>query len=382
MRRYRFLAGQLSFLLLISTGFLSVPVVSAAGVPDLVIRKNTGGVTSVPLDGVIRYEIVVRNAGGATATGVLVRDPNIDPQLEYVTGSLVTSPTRKCRLTRINLVCDVNRLFPDQVFRVSFEMRAVVAACPRVRNQSNVVADNEPSTKTANNHTPILLVSITGCPPDTEAPTGSVSINAGALYAWGPKVQLNLSSLDNWTGPKFMRMRISNSPDTAGGVLTNGVTMPYVPARGWTLTGGTVPGSKTVYAQFQDQADNWSQVYQDSITMRMDAANTCTDARLRTARLANAWYTEQIYPYRDADWFKFQLSARRSVTFMLANLPLNYKLQIFNGSCGFLQVSDHSGRQSEAITRTLNAGTYFARVGPSASSSFTTRTYIVRMRLN
>ncbi len=92
---------------------------------------------------------------------------------------------------------------------------------------------------------------------DTTAPTGSVSINAGAAYTGSTAVTLTLSAADASSG--VVQMRFSND----GTAWTSWEA--YATTRAWTLTGGD--GTKTVYAQFRDALYNASGSFTDTIVL-------------------------------------------------------------------------------------------------------------------
>jgi dipeptidyl aminopeptidase/acylaminoacyl peptidase len=94
---------------------------------------------------------------------------------------------------------------------------------------------------------------------DTVAPTGSLTINYGALQTRTRTVTLTLSGGDPAPSTGITEMRISN---TASG-LAAAPWSPYARARQWTLTYGA--GTKTVYVQYRDAATNVSPVAQDTI---------------------------------------------------------------------------------------------------------------------
>jgi uncharacterized repeat protein (TIGR01451 family) len=341
----------------------------------------------VAVGGTITYRITARNDGTSQASNVVVRDPNIDPQLQYVAGTLTSSPNRPCTFRRSNLVCSVGKMNPGGQFQVRITLQAVEAACPRVINRATVRADNEPSANTTNNTSAPVSISISGCPADTTPPTGSLSVNGGAGIAYGPRVLLGLTAIDRGTPLDKMIMRISNSGQLSGGVLQFATNEAFAASRGWSLTspstggtGGT--GVKTVYVQFRDNSGNWSAVFQDSIRMTRDAPNSCSAVRPTERRATGTWQWEQIYPRGDSDWFKYRLGSRRSVSVLLASLPANYRLELFTSKCVRLASSNNRGTTSETITRTLSAGTYFVRVSPTSTTIARIDTYAVRMRLN
>ena len=92
---------------------------------------------------------------------------------------------------------------------------------------------------------------------DPNPPTGTISINSGAPYATSATVTLTLSATDQ-EGP-VIQMRVSNDG------VTYATPEAYATTKTWTLTSGD--GAKTVYAQFKDQAGNWSVAASDAITL-------------------------------------------------------------------------------------------------------------------
>jgi hypothetical protein len=108
-------------------------------------------------------------------------------------------------------------------------------------------------------------------PADSLPPTGSVTINNGAAYTVTPSVSLSMPASDNATG--IADVRISNRPETSGGLLTYGLTREWTATpQPWSLAdsaygGSTANGTRLVYAQFRDGAGNWSPVYQDTVVL-------------------------------------------------------------------------------------------------------------------
>jgi hypothetical protein len=106
---------------------------------------------------------------------------------------------------------------------------------------------------------------------DSRPPTGSVTINDDAAYTGSPSVTLSLPASDTSTG--VTDVRISNRPETAGGLLTYGLSREWTSApQPWSLAGSAYGGSlangtRFVYAQFKDGAGNWSPIYADAIVL-------------------------------------------------------------------------------------------------------------------
>jgi len=117
--------------------------------------------------------------------------------------------------------------------------------------------DNNPITTDG-----IALDDISVGEADTTPPTGTVSINSGALSTTNPVVTLSLSATDNVGGSGVSAMRFSNN----GTTWTN--WQVYGPSSPWNLSangGNSNPGTKTVYAQFRDNSGNASQSFTDAI---------------------------------------------------------------------------------------------------------------------
>lgn len=92
---------------------------------------------------------------------------------------------------------------------------------------------------------------------DQTAPTGSISINAGAAYTSSTSVTLTLSADDAASGVAEMALRNQG--------FAFGAWEPYVTTKPWTLTTGD--GTKYVYVLFRDAAGHQSSQYSDSIIL-------------------------------------------------------------------------------------------------------------------
>ncbi|MDA8100501.1 MAG: hypothetical protein M0042_12865 [Nitrospiraceae bacterium] len=98
---------------------------------------------------------------------------------------------------------------------------------------------------------------------DGVKPTGSIMINFGSPYTITTEVTLYLSCVD--LGGPCKKMQVSN----------NGIDwtlFDYADVQAWSLTPGD--GLKTVSAQFQDSAGNWSDTYPAAITLDATPPNT------------------------------------------------------------------------------------------------------------
>ena len=97
---------------------------------------------------------------------------------------------------------------------------------------------------------------------DTTPADGTVSIDAGAAYTTDTGVSVAVSSGD----ADVASVRLSNTPDTTDGLLTDGTTFAYATPQAWTLAAGA-DGERTVYVQWRDATGNWSAVSSDAITL-------------------------------------------------------------------------------------------------------------------
>jgi uncharacterized protein len=72
-----------------------------------------------------------------------------------------------------------------------------------------------------------------------------------------------------------------------------------------------------------------------------------------------------LNPANDNDYYKFVITTGGTITMTLTTLPANFHLRLLNSSGTTLQTSSNAGTTNETITRTVTAGTYYARVYPS-----------------
>lgn len=94
-------------------------------------------------------------------------------------------------------------------------------------------------------------------PPDITPPTGTISINNGALYTVSTSVTLTLSCNDSGTGCN--QMQFSNDGNTWSALEV------YTTSKVWLLSDGE--GNKTVYVQYRDNAGNTSSSYADTVIL-------------------------------------------------------------------------------------------------------------------
>jgi chitodextrinase len=100
---------------------------------------------------------------------------------------------------------------------------------------------------------------VTSTPSDLTPPTGSVSINSGALYAKSTSTILSLIASDV---SGVTQMKLSDISTNFASLAA----LPFSSTYSWTLLGAD--GVKTVYAWFKDTIGNWnSSPYADNITL-------------------------------------------------------------------------------------------------------------------
>ncbi len=96
---------------------------------------------------------------------------------------------------------------------------------------------------------------------DTQAPSGTVSVNGGAATTNSQNVTLSLNATDPAPATGVTQMRFSNDG------VTFSAYQAYATSAAWTVASGD--GVKTVYAQFKDAEGNQSAVVSDAITLAL-----------------------------------------------------------------------------------------------------------------
>ena len=90
-----------------------------------------------------------------------------------------------------------------------------------------------------------------------------------------------------------------------------------------------------------------------------------------------------INPSGDNDYYRFVITTGGTATITLTTLPANYNIRLYssNGTT-LLASSTRNGTNTETISRTYTAGTYFVRVNGNNSSAFNaTNCYTLRVAL-
>ncbi len=88
-----------------------------------------------------------------------------------------------------------------------------------------------------------------------------------------------------------------------------------------------------------------------------------------------------LSPSGDNDYYRFVITTGGTITMTLTTLPANYHLRLLNSAGSTLQTSNNSGTTNETITRTVTAGTYYARVYPQGSANNATNCYTLKVQL-
>lgn len=105
---------------------------------------------------------------------------------------------------------------------------------------------------------------------DTQAPSGSITINGGASSTNSPSVTLTISATDLTSG--VSEMILSND-----GVFDEEVWEAFTSSRPWALSQGD--GLKTVYLKLKDKAKNESSIYADDILLDTTPPNSPTNLK-------------------------------------------------------------------------------------------------------
>jgi hypothetical protein len=102
---------------------------------------------------------------------------------------------------------------------------------------------------------------------DATAPTGTVSIAAGAAFTTTATVSVAVPATDAGSGMSLVRLANAAAVD-GNGVLNDASakSLTYTTPVNWTLAGGG-DGTKTVYVQWRDAAGNWSAPVNDTIVL-------------------------------------------------------------------------------------------------------------------
>jgi N-acetylneuraminic acid mutarotase len=107
--------------------------------------------------------------------------------------------------------------------------------------------------------------------PEGVPPSGTLTINGGALATPTPVVTLDSTATDNSGDPIETRISNENATDPDTGVLIFANSYPYGTPVSWDLTdqatgGSSLLGAHHVYAQWEDAAGNWSPVVSAEIS--------------------------------------------------------------------------------------------------------------------
>ncbi len=121
-------------------------------------------------------------------------------------------------------------------------------------------------------------------PSDTTPPTGTITINSGAVYTNSTAALLTLSC-DNGTGSGCAQMQFKNDNSTSWSTPET-----YAITKAWTLSAGD--GTKTVYIKFKDAAGNWSYPFNDTIIL--DTVPPKTTPSLIGTPGDNGWYKSDV----------------------------------------------------------------------------------------
>ena len=120
---------------------------------------------------------------------------------------------------------------------------------------------------------------------DKTPPTGQLTVNSNNQYTNSEEVMLSIEAQDG-QGSGVSQMRFRNGEDAWSAWKTYATSMP------WTLKAGD--GSKTVYAQFKDNAGNISPENETFDDIILDTEPATTKATLSGTAGENNWYTSSV----------------------------------------------------------------------------------------
>lgn len=194
---------------------------------------------------------------------------------------------------------------------------------------------------------------------DTTMPDGSVTINSGDGYTQADAVTLALSASDN-LGVAEMRVSEDSS-------FTGVPWEAYATTKAFTLSAGD--GTKTVYAEFRDDAGNVSGTVNDAITY--DATAPATNSIVINSGDANTATTSVILSLSstDATSGTTLMEVSESATFVGASYEAYATTKAFTLSAGdgthtvYARFKDAAGNVSSAVSDTIVLDT----VNPSGS---------------
>ncbi len=91
------------------------------------------------------------------------------------------------------------------------------------------------------------------------------------------------------------------------------------------------------------------------------------DSLATTTELPASWTVRETLHSGDNDYWTFTTSTTRDISIILDELPTDYDLELYNAAGNLITYSENPASEAETITRTLNPGTYIARVYPWSS---------------
>lgn len=206
-------------------------------------------------------------ASGLTCTSCATAPTNLRPQVEIKpTGTAFDGTTGVTAASAGNAYVDIPNLTPGAP-GYHLQVRAI-------DDQGRVSG----WTSYGNNTESIADLTI-----DQAIPTGTVTINSGAAYASSANVTLTNSAADTG-GSGLTQMQFSNDGTSWSGWET------YNATKSWTLSTGD--GTKTVYAQYRDNAGNVSGTWIESKGTTFSSGTSTGDLGISGGQLSlssNNW---------------------------------------------------------------------------------------------
>ncbi|HSF71802.1 MAG TPA: T9SS type A sorting domain-containing protein, partial [Methylotenera sp.] len=204
----------------------------------------------------------------------------------------------------------------------------------------------------------------TGTTPTCDAPAGLASSSiteTGATVSWGAvsgavsyDVSYKAASSSTWINAATATSSTSvNLSGLNAGTLYD-----------WRVRSNCASSSSAyTQAQFTTTASS------SPCPGTLDVSTNGTTAGAATIAL-NTDVKGLIDPKGDNDYYRFVIGTGGTITVSLTTLPADYQLALLNSSGTTLQSSLNAGTANETITRTVTAGTYFARIYPKNNGQF------------
>ncbi len=96
--------------------------------------------------------------------------------------------------------------------------------------------------------------------------------------------------------------------------------------------------------------------------------------------IVNTDFLGTVSPRNDIDHYRFTINSGGTITVSLTTLPANYNLAVLNSNGTQIGISQNNGPQSESVSLSVAAGTYYAKVLPKGNANNATSCYTLRVQ--